>query len=266
MAKIQNQKILIWCKNLKSLNSTVMDALHLASALELEVCLFGNYHNKKQHEKLQKTIQFYSTLISKNVPSASLSVLLLEGKLQYLVHSLGEEYNAVLFCAGPKMNIEIWNAFYRSKFPFFFSDGNLPNTEKKFKQVTVPVDFRNSTKDAILWSTYFARFNNSAVKLLAANDKNNHKEANHVNDNLESAFKLFSAFNYTPKVEYGEKSSYGIHKEALNQHNDLLIFAASANVTLPDKIFGTFEKKIINRGAKAVLLTNPRKEVYVLCD
>lgn len=257
---------MVWCKQTHNLNTIIMDALRLASIFDLEVCLFGCYHNKKKHKKLQHIIQLYSSLISKNVPSAKLSVLILEGRLQNLVQTLGDEYDTLLFCAGSKMNNEIWNAFYKAQFPFYFSAKGASSAQKNFEKVSVPVDFRKSTQDALLWSSYFARFHQSKITLHVANDSSNYREAQQTNANLESALKLYQTFGYSPTIKNSTNSSYRIHSEAQKVLCDLLIFSASSNITLPDKIFGTFEKKIINRKKRNVLLTNPKKEMYVMCD
>lgn len=243
-----------------------MDALCLASIFDLEVCLFACYLNKKEQKKLQQSIQLYSSLITKNVPSAKLSMLMLEGRLQHLVQTLGDKYDTLLFCAGSKMNNEIWRAFYKARFPFFFSAKGDSSAQKSFEKVLVPIDFRKSTQDAILWSSYFARFHQSKISLHIANDSSNYREAEQTNSNLESALRLYQTFGYAPTIKNSTNSSYRIHSEAQKTPCDLLIFSASSNITLPDQIFGTFEKKIINRGKRNVLLTNPKKEMYVMCD
>jgi hypothetical protein len=47
----------------------------------------------------------------------------------------------------------------------------------------------------------------------------------------------------------------------------LVIFTGSLNVTLADRIIGTFEMRMIKKSKNTpVLLINPQKEMYVLCS
>jgi len=54
---------------------------------------------------------------------------------------------------------------------------------------------------------------------------------------------------------------------ALSSNCDLLIILGSSNITPLDWVVGLPERKIIdNAGAIPVLIVNPRKDNYILCD
>ncbi|NLU37930.1 MAG: hypothetical protein GXX78_03465 [Bacteroidales bacterium] len=266
MAKIEDQRIVIDCTCEVQLQQTIIDAVYLALKLEKEICFFGNYLNTSEKEHLQQRTAFYANFVKKDIPSLPVSVLLLEGKLNKLVKELGEKYNTILYCYSGAMDNRLLEAFYRSGFPFYFSKKQVSNSNQ-FSKILIPVDFRNSSKDSALWGSYLGRFCNAEIKLLVANEKNT-EDQDLVASNTESISRLFNQFSFPWSSVLGNSSSWGIHKEAVKNEEpfDLIIFAGSLNVTLVDKITGTFEKRLVNLSEKSVLLINPQRELYLICS
>lgn len=267
MAKIEDQRILVWCNCSEKLKSSIIDAVYLAIKLEKEVCLFANYKNEKDKEQLQRLVNSYAHTIKKDMPQLDVSTLVLKGKLADLTHELGEKYNAILLCCNGKINKELMDAFYRSSFPFFFT--KTENTSiSKFKKVIIPIDFRNSTKDATLWGSYLGRFNQSDVVLLSANDKTDGEQQEKVDKIVAFVKRFYGQFFFNYWIEKGNSGSWKIHNEAAEAAKDfdLMVFTGSLNVSALDRITGTFEQRIINNIDTSVLLINPQKEMYLLCN
>ncbi|MCF8362737.1 MAG: hypothetical protein K9G70_08970 [Prolixibacteraceae bacterium] len=263
----KDQKIIVWCNTSHHLKNAILDAIYLASVFNKDLCLFANYKNTKEKKQLDARVQNYASFIHQNMPSLSFSTLLLEGKLKDLIFSLGSNYDGIILCCGSKLNNKLLQAFYKSQFPFLVSSEYISDLRNgKFKTITVPVDFRESTKDALIWSSYFARFNGSSIQLLVANDQSEPQQDSKVKSNLNSAVNLFEKINYMPEINNSNKSSWRIHKEAFIKHSDLVVFSGSYYITVFDKLIGSFEKRLINKHTTPVLLTNPRIENYVLCD
>lgn len=267
MAKIEDQRIIIWCNQEKGLQGIILDAVYFALKLEKEICLFGNYRSEKEKKILHKRIQIYARTIKKDMQHLEISTLILEGRLSDLMGTLGETYNTILFCCGEKINHSLLNAFYRSSFPFYFWKASTIK-EYRFEKILIPIDFRNSTKDATLWGSYFGRFNESKIELFVANDTNDTDLKQKVSQIVKFVNKFYSQFSFNYSFINGKYGSWGIHKEALKNTSDfdLLIFTGSLNVTLLDRIVGVFEKNIVNQSSKPVIITNPQKEMYVLCS
>ena len=139
-----------------------------------------------------------------------------------------------------------------------------------FKQLILPLDLRPENSDTALWASYFGRFNQSGIVLLAANDK--HSEAKkQVAKNVVLTQKLFQKFNIQHKIFKGEKTSFGNSFEALElakkSKADLLLILGSSNITPLDYLLGLPEKKIIKSRAQIpILFLNPKKDNYILCD
>jgi len=267
MAKIEDQRILVWCNREENLQQTIIDAVFFALKLEKEVCLFAHYKTEKEKQILQGRISSFANVIQKDIPQLSVTILLLKGNLDQLIRELGEKYNTVMLCFGGNLTNQLLKAFYKSGFPFYFSRGNS-QSENKFKRIIIPVDFRNNTKDATLWGSYLGRFNQSEIVLLAATDKDSELKQK-VDTIIAFVKKFYDQFSFNYWINNGLKNSWGIHDEAVSKSADydLLIFTGSLNVSLADQIIGPFEKRMIKKSATTpVLLINPQKEMYVLCS
>lgn len=267
MAKIEDQRIVVWCNRDKNLQQTIIDAVFFALKLEKEVCLFAHFETEKEKGILQNRISTFAGLIKKDIPQLSVTTLLLKGKLDQLIRDLGEKYNTIMLCSGGKFTNQLLKAFYKSGFPFYFSKGNV-QVENKFKKIIIPIDFRNNTKEATLWGSYLGRFNQSEITLLKATDSDPEIKQK-VDAIMAFVKKFYDQFIFNYWVSNGSKNSWGIHDEAVANSNefDLLIFTGSLNVTLADRIIGPFEKRMIQKSSTTpVLIINPQREMYVLCS
>ena len=213
MAKIEDQRILIWCNREKELQGVILDAVYIALKFEKEICLFGNYHSEKEKKVLNDRSQLYANIIKRDMPNLDVSTLLLKGKLKDLIHKLGEDYNAILFCCSGKINQQLLVAFYRTGFPFYFWKATELK-EIRFKNIQIPIDFRNSTKDATLWGSYFGRFNNSEIELRVANDIDLNLQQK-VEQLVEFVRNFYGQFFFRYNIKSGSSNSWKIHKEAL---------------------------------------------------
>ncbi len=180
MAKIEDQRIAVWCNPNKNLLNALLDAVYIALRFEKEVCLFANFTSAKSEKRLKEKLSTLSKTIKRDIPQVEVSILILKGSLHKQVTDMGEKYNIILFCTGEKVTRNLLKAFYQSGFPFYFSR-KKPMGENHFKKIMIPVDFRNSTKDALLWGSYFGRFNHSEIEIPYASD--NDSEAKKKVDN-----------------------------------------------------------------------------------
>ena len=267
MSKIEDQRILIFCNEKKNIKQTIIDAAFLALKLEKEVCFFACYNKEKEKEQFLKETTSLASILKKDLPQLPVSTLVLKGKLYKLIKELGEKYNSIMLCSGGKVSNTYLKAFYNSGFPFYFSREGR-SVDKGFKRIIIPIDFRNGTKDSVLWGSYLGRFIGSEITLLKAKDNDNDLSVK-VEGGIASALKLYNKFSFSYKVAESNVSSWKIHTKAmeLSDKYDLLIFTGSFNVILPDKIFGPFEKRIVNKiNSTSVLLINPQAEMYVICS
>ena len=266
MAKSEDQRILVWCNSTENIQQTIFDAAIFALTLRKELCFFANYTSKKEEDIFKERINSFAATTKDDIPQMEVSTLMLEGKLHSMMKELGEKYNAIMLCSGGKFSSKLLKAFYRSGFPFYFSrKGNSLNN--RLHNILIPVDFRNSTKDSVLWGSYLGRFNQSEITLLCAKD-NDGEFYQKVAGIRQSTEKLYRQFSFKYRFMNGKSGSWKIHSEAVQNASkfDLLIFTGSLNTTLPDQIIGPFEKRMVNKCREAsVLVINPQLEMYMVC-
>lgn len=267
MARIEDQRIIIWCNQEKGIDLVIQYAIYLAKVLEKEVCFFGSYTNDRDRKKTEKKIDAIASAIAPLVNDISFSRLVLKGRLKNLVETLGQKYGAVLLCIHGPMKRRHMQAFYNSGFPFLYVKNGLA-LQKQLQEIIVPIDFRQGTKESIVWSSYLGRFNRSKITLLKAND---HDAENSEDMNIVAKYaeRLFSQFNFKYQFVQGKKSSWKIHREAIDKfdNTDLIIFTGSLNVTPIDYLYGPFERLLVNKAQNtAVLLVNPQREMFVMCS
>jgi hypothetical protein len=266
MAKSEDQRILVWCNSTENIQQTIFDAAIFAMKLRKELCFFANYKNKKEESTFKERINSYASTVKQDIPQMEVSTLLLEGKLHPMMKDLGEKYNAIMLCCGGKFNRKLLKAFYHSGFPFYFSRKNSSQNNRLHK-ILIPIDFRNSTKDSVLWGSYLGRFNQSEITLLCAKD-NDGELYQKVAGIKQSTEKLYRQFSFKYRFQSGKAGSWKIHNEAVRNSAkyDLLIFTGSLNATLPDQIIGPFERRMINKCKETpVLVINPQLEMYMVC-
>jgi hypothetical protein len=267
MARIEDQRILVWCNRVDNIQQTIIDALFFALKFEKEVCFFANYHSDKEKVVLENQVNSLINVVRDDFPDLQVSKLLLKGRLHKLISELGEQYNSIMFCTSGFFDRELLKAFYRSGFPFYFSRSRrgMPGM---FEKVIIPIDFRSSTKESVLWGSYLGRFCQSEVRLLKAKDTDNELFEKVESVELFST-KLYNQFSFPYSIEEGAVSSWKIHHEAIYQTRDaqLLIFTGSLDVSLADKIAGPFEQRMLKKADHiSVLVINPQREMYVMCS
>jgi hypothetical protein len=271
MAEKKEQKIVVFTENNPSDNNLILYGIKLAGIFRKELCLF-NYPRKKKNTESGKVghiLENYKAVVSGIIPSLRVTTLILSGQPEEILEELADKHEAVIVVLRTSAPEKFMKIFRVSPIPFLFVDEKQTDIPD-FKKVVLPIDLRKETRDAILWSSYFARFNNSLVNVLAAADKVK-DNARDITKNVLSVKSLFAKFNLGVNLYKGKTGSLKIQFEALEvakkSNADLLIILGSSYVSFLDLMVGLPEKKILQKaGGLPVLIVNPRKDMYVLCD
>ena len=147
--------------------------------------------------------------------------------------------------------------------PYLIINQNV--TTPQINKALVPVGFLTEEKEKGIFASKLARFCNSSITLLKANDYGSRAErsANQIRT-------LFEKLEVSCKIELARKDSFKVQHEASlrasNGEADLIIITASREYGLDDVIFGPPERKIIQNTTVPVMVINPRPDLYVLCD
>ena len=249
----------------------ILNGIKIATIFRKELCLLYNHSKKekKNRNKLKHQLNELSLPIKNEIPGLNVSTLLLSENLKYLPEKLSDDFEAIFLITLQSSFKKYSNALLESPIPFLFINENSENIPD-YKNLILPIDLRKENSDSALWSSYFGRFNKSEIVVVAANDKGK-AEQNQIAKNVVLSKKLFQKFNIIHKIYKGQKSSlkntFEALELALNSKADLIITLGSSTITPLDILVGLPERKIIKQaGNLPVLVINPRKDNYILCD
>ncbi len=270
MNKKKEQKVVVFTTLSETDKNLILNGVKLAVTFKKELCLFYRItrKDKKRKSLIKQILVEYTLPLSDEIPGLKTSVLLMSEHIRDIPAILADEYEAVLFVADAAQYKKFSTAVTQSPSPFLFVNNEAPLSS--FKKIVLPLDARRENKDIALWSSWFGRFNQSEIIVIAANDNNRERQIQ-VGKNVLLTKKLLEKFNIPLKIYKGQKSSFYNSAEAAEfAHNDaadLLILLGSSVITPIDRLLGLPERKIISfPGSFPVLLINPRRENYILCD
>lgn len=270
MAENKDQKIVVQTELQESDNNLILHGLKLAAIFKKELCLLYNFHprHKKKHGEFKEKLQNYAAIVRNEVQQQKISTLLLSETESRLPDLLAEDYEAIIFVLNIQNFKDYSKALAETPVPFIFvhPESNI----KKYDHLVQPIDMRKEVSDSSLWCSYFGRFNNAEIVTIAANDKTTEAQQK-VSKNAEFARKLYHKFKINHKLYKGNKSSLRNVFEALDlalaSDCNLLVILGSSGITPLDLLIGLPERKIVNRAGKLpVMVINPRKDNYILCD
>ena len=271
MTEVKQQKIIVLLSLTPSDKNLILNGIKIATIFRKELCLCYNYSKREKQEKdiLKEQLTAYLIPVKNELPGLRISTLLLSENLTNLPEKLADDYEAIIVISGTSEFSKYAKSVAESSIPFLFVDEKEEHLSE-YKKLILPIDLRNENKESALWSSYFGRFNSSVIILIAANDKGK-DEQKQVSVNVALCKKLFQKFKIVHKVFRGAKSSLKNSFEALelaqSSKSDLLVILGSSVITPLDLLIGLPEKKIIKRaGSLPVLVINPRKDNYILCD
>jgi hypothetical protein len=271
MSDVKHQKIIVFLSLSQTDKNLILNGIRIATIFRKELCLCYNHakNEKQEKEKLKAQLTAYLTPIKNEIPGLSVSTLLLSENLTDLPEKLADDFEAIFVIARTSDFSKYAKSVAESSIPFLFIDEKAEQLSE-FKKLILPIDLRKENTESALWCSYFGRFNSSGIIVVAANDKGK-DEQKQVTMNVALSKKLFQKFKIEHKIFRGTKSSLKNSFEALelalSSKSDLLVILGSSVITPLDLLIGLPEKKIINKaGNLPVLVINPRKDNYILCD
>lgn len=270
MSDSKEQKIVVFTGLNKEDNGLILNGIKIASLFKKELCLVYNYkkREKKEYQILKTKLQQYALKIQEDLPGLKTSSLLLSENMEDLPDVLSDDYEGILFVANALQYKEYTKALAESSVPILFARPDSSILD--FNRLVQTMDFRKENSDASLWSSYFGRFNKAELVVVAAKDKQKSNQRAVIR-NLELTKKLYTKFDIHHKVYRGTKSSFRNVFEtldfALASDCNLMVMLGSSAITPLDRIIGLPEEKIIKKaGNLPVLVINPRKDNYIMCD
>ncbi len=270
MDQKKNQKVVVFITLTAADKNLILNGIKTAGIFNKELCLLypiGKWE-RNDRQVIQQKLNDYLSSVKENIPQLKTSLLISEEKLNDIPEILADDHEAILLIANASDYKKYATAGTRSPVPFLFVNPEAPLSS--FRKIILPIDLRRENSDTTLWCSWFGRFAKSEVTAVAANEKGRDSQRL-VMQNVALTKKLFQKTGVSHKIFKGKKSSFKNSFEAmdlaLNSDTDLMVLLGSSVITPLDYLLGLPERKIINKaGNLPVLLVNPRRDNYILCD
>jgi hypothetical protein len=268
MAKNQEQKIIVLTEFSEGDHVLIQHGIKLAYIFKKELCLVFNRFTKKDKAGFKEQLYQYAQKIKAEFPELRVSTLLLQGKKMALPDVLAENHEGILIVANALQFKRYAAGLAESSIPFIFVHPESEITD--YNRLIQPLDLRKENSDGSLWCSYFGRYNRAEIVMVAANDKSKEGKQN-VAKNVVLSRKLYDKFNIKHTVYKGSRSSFRnsfeVLEHALASDCNLFVLLGSSSITPLDYLVGLPERKIINKAGKLpVMVINPRRDNYILCD
>lgn len=140
-----------------------------------------------------------------------------------------------------------------------------PNQVINYKKVLVPVGFLVEEKEKGVFCSGMGRLLHSEILLMTAKDYGSRAK-----ENAAGIRTILDKFKIRYSDIPAQKDSFKIELEAVKKAKELqaglLLISASRDYGLDDIIFGPKEQKVIEKSEIPVMVINPRKDLYALCE
>lgn len=269
MSEQKEQKIVV----LLELNATdqtlIRHGLKLAFIFKKELCLtFNAPKRQKNHAEAREKLGDYAQVVKQELPGMKVSTLLLSESSAELSDVLAENHEGIIIVANSMKFRQHSGSVTESSIPWLFV--HPESAIEDYNKVVQTLDLRKENSDNSLWCSYFGRFNQAEIVAVAAKDSSKEGKIN-VARNVKLSTRLYREFGITHKIYKGGKSSLRNVFEALEMalvsDCNLFVMLGSSSITPLDYLIGLPERKILKQAGKLpVMVINPRRDNYILCD
>lgn len=205
------------------------------------------------------------------------SYMAISGDPKTIISALPERIGAICFITSiskEEQNLKkvrkLLQIFSESRVAYLFVKEPLQNIEK-LKKISFTIDFEKQSKEKVLWASYFGRFFQSKIYCFYYTYKDEFLRKKFL-DNQMFVSKMLSSFQvqlFFEELKSGKK--WQLDRVAFSQSyavdSGLFIAISTENKDLISYLKGTSEDKLLlDLGEIPVMLLNPRKDLYVLCD
>jgi hypothetical protein len=243
--------------------------VQLAVNLDKEICLFHQVTGVYQEKIIDEKLKEYRKSIHQTYPGIRVSLLVAAYRKAKLAGHLADEQEAILLIAGKKAYKYLSVSLQESPIPFLFLN-ERSTVAPDFSRIVFPVDLRRQNRDALKWILYFGKYCHSEIIAIGANDRLE-SDRRRVAGHLSAMKTLLTKYGITHKVYRGTVGSMRVHLEGFDTATQLdagmMVLLGSSAITLLDLLIGLPEEKIIKKAEQfAVLIVNPRRETYLVCE
>ena len=263
------QKIIIYTSLDERDTCLINTGIQLAEHFGKELCLFHQVRERYNKGNTDEKLIKYQQILHRNFPNLPVTLLVASFNMRKLAAHLADEHEAIILIAGSSAFKKLSIPLQNSPIPFLFVNEQT-DTVPDFGKIVYPVDLRRQNRDVLKWILYFGKFHKSEIIAIGANDKlqSNRKL---VEGHLSALKTMLTKYKVTHKIYSGALNSLRVHHEGFEAaeqlHAGMLVLLGSSFITLLDLIIGLPEEKIVKKaGHFAVLVINPKRETYLVCE
>ncbi|NVN95956.1 MAG: hypothetical protein HXX18_11795 [Bacteroidetes bacterium] len=268
----RNQQIIVLTDFSENGNIALEHAIVLSNILEKELSLLCFMQKSDDEAILQQKMQ--AIVKAKNIVAYT---NVLKGNFAKSFNELVPEINAVLtiVCFNNKDTksdfhpARLLKMFHKSRIPYIFVNNAITDASY-YKKIILPVDSTKESKEKVLWASYFGRFNDAELKVMAATVKDEYL-LRQLNNNLKFIKKIFDNFEVNFDIIKTSEKQHTIDKAAIRtaaeENAGLVIVLSTKSYSIIDMIKGPRELSIITNNENiSVMCLNQRDDLYVMCD
>jgi len=269
MSEQKEQKIVVLLELNNTDQTLIRHGLKLAFIFKKELCLtFNAPKRQKNPAEAREKLGGYAQVVKQELPGMKISTLLLSESSAKLSDVLAENHEGIIIVANSLKFRQHSGSVTESSIPWLFV--HPESAIEDYNKVVQTLDLRKENSDNSLWCSYFGRFNQAEIVAVAAKDSSKEGKIN-VARNVKLSTKLYREFGITHKIYKGGKSSLRNVFEALEMalvsDCNLFVMLGSSSITPLDYLIGLPERKILKQAGKLpVMVINPRRDNYILCD
>ena len=279
--KNKEQFIIAYITDFDDCTTPVSHAVFLSQMIHKDVILL--YICDKRYTTLlpdeaETNMKQLNDRMQSTYPQCKFHYCVLSGETEKVINTLPTLLNAVAITTrvdkeakrkSPIHKSNILNDFKSCKTAYLVAQKPLDNTAS-MNNIAMTIDFKKESKDKLIWSSYYARFNKSSVSVLYYDYKDEFLK-NKWYSNMKFLHMFYTNLNLTfvPSIIPSKSTFPDIN--ALNYIEDknigLLITVTTKEKDAMEFIIGVQEQKtIVNDQKIPILFLNPREDLYVLCD
>ena len=269
---LKKQHILVLLQDPDYSDVAIKHAFTLATLFKSEVA-FANYpvQNDVNRPSLsQNQIEKF------NLQSIPYKIIVLKNLKQEPNHCIQELDAIFIVTQFPKGSLShflkrnsIFKWILEAKIPSILVTEHT-NENCQYKNIIVPIDYKKESKEKMIWASYFGRFNNAIIHLIAPNEKSE-DSLRSIKATLLFTKKIFKQFSFEYQIIKRECQSRNINQEAIqfskNLDSDLIVLMSNRNPSWLTHYSGPSQlKSILRKEQNPILFINPLKDYYLPCN
>lgn len=282
MSEKKDQFVIAYLPQLDQPETVISHALAIARMIKKGLILLHisdpKYTTVTPIEAEQQLRCLRDRLLSSQTDIQDINYAALQGETKPVIDALPTLLNAVVCVVqvnadakrkNPQHKKELLRNFAECKVAFLTVQDPLIDASD-YDNVDLSIDFKRESKEKIIWSSYFARFNHSQLHIISPEYKDSGLRLKWTN-NMRFIRKLFDNLGITFSLHtINERTTYtdqaAINESARLRHR-LFIAVTTKEKDGLEMIMGVQEERtIINKYRIPILFLNPRKDIYILCD